>query len=151
MLSQLLARLKEPIATTEEETQELLPLAAAVLYLEVAWADHHIGEDELAQIGARLREQFQLPASEVEELIRESRAQHDASVGLYRFTRTLNDGWDEDKKFQLLVRLWELALLDNELHAFEEHTIRKIAELLYVSHDRFIEAKITARRSSDAE
>jgi len=148
MLSQLLARLKEPIATNEAETQELLPLAAAVLFLEVAWADHHIADAELVEIGKRLTAQFNLPAEDVDELIRESRAQHDASVGLYRFTRTLNDGWDEPRKFQLLVQLWDLALLDNELHAFEEHTIRKIAELLYVSHDRYIEAKLIAKRSS---
>lgn len=149
MLAQLLARLKEPIAANAEETQELLPLAAAVLYLEVAWADHQVAEAELAQIGQRLSEQFHLDASEVDELIRESRAQQDASVGMYRFTRTLNDGWDEARKFQLLVQLWELALVDDELDAFEEHTIRKIAELLYLSHDRFIEAKLTAKRSSD--
>ena len=148
MLSQLLARLKEPIATTEEETQELIPLAAAVLYLEVAWADHNIDGSELKQIRQRLEGQFDLSSEEADELIRESRAQHDASVGLYQFTRTLNDGWDEPRKFQLLVRLGELAFLDDELHAFEEHTIRRIAELLYVSHDRFIEAKLIARQSS---
>jgi uncharacterized tellurite resistance protein B-like protein len=43
------------------------------------------------------------------------------------------------------VQLWRLALSDAELDRFEEHTIRKIAELLYVSHVRFIEAKQRAR------
>ena len=147
MLSQLLARLREPIATNDEETKELLPLAAAVLYLEVAWADHDIADAEIDKIRSRLAQQFKLPADQIEEIIDESRAQHDASVGIYRFTRTLNDGWDEPTKFELLVSLWELALIDDDLDAFEEHTIRKIAELLYLSHDRFIEAKIKARRS----
>tara|TARA_B100000029_G_C17414683_1_gene902040 strand:- start:623 stop:1066 length:444 start_codon:yes stop_codon:yes gene_type:complete len=147
MLSQLLARLREPIATNDEETKELLPLAAAVLYLEVAWADHDIADAEIDKIRSRLAHQFKLPADQIEEIIDESRTQHDASVGIYRFTRTLNDGWDEPTKFELLVSLWELALIDDDLDAFEEHTIRKIAELLYLSHDRFIEAKIKARRS----
>ncbi|MBH80209.1 MAG: hypothetical protein CMQ49_06845 [Gammaproteobacteria bacterium] len=147
MLSQLLARLREPIATNDEETKELLPLAAAVLYLEVAWADHDIADAEIDKIRSRLAQQFKLPADQIEKIIDESRAQHDASVGIYRFTRTLNDGWDEPTKFELLVSLWELALIDDDLDAFEEHTIRKIAELLYLSHDRFIEAKIKARRS----
>tara|TARA_A100001037_G_C15153529_1_gene641545 strand:+ start:10340 stop:10783 length:444 start_codon:yes stop_codon:yes gene_type:complete len=147
MLSQLLARLREPIATNDEETKELLPLAAAVLYLEVAWADHDIADAEIDKIRSRLAHQFKLPADQIEEIIDESRTQHDASVGIYRFTRTLNDGWDEPTKFELLVSLWELALIDDDLDAFEEHTIRKIAELLYLSHDRFIEAKIKARRA----
>ena len=147
MLSQLLDRLREPIATNDEETKELLPLAAAVLYLEVAWADHDIADAEIDKIRSRLAHQFKLPADQIEEIIDESRTQHDASVGIYRFTRTLNDGWDEPTKFELLVSLWELALIDDDLDAFEEHTIRKIAELLYLSHDRFIEAKIKARRA----
>ena len=148
MLSHLLARLKEPLAKTEEEVTQLLPLAAAVLYLEVAWADHDIADEEMDLIGRTLAEQFDLPADELEIIISESRAQHDSSVGLYRFTRIINDAWDEESKYQLIVKLWELAYSDNVLHSFEEHTIRKIAELVYVSHSRFIEAKLKVKRGA---
>jgi uncharacterized tellurite resistance protein B-like protein len=65
---------------------------------------------------------------------------------MYRFTRIINDAWGEDAKYELVVKLWQLAYSDSNLHAFEEHTIRKIAELLYVSHGRFIEAKLTVKR-----
>ena len=148
MLSHLLARLKEPLAKTEEEVTQLLPLAAAVLYLEVAWADHDIADEEMDLIGRTLAEQFDLPADELEIIISESRAQHDSSVGLYRFTRIINDAWDEESKYQLIVKLWELAYSDSVLHSFEEHTIRKIAELVYVSHSRFIEAKLKVKRGA---
>lgn len=148
MLSHLLARLKEPLAKNEAEAAQLLPLAAAVLYLEVAWADHDIAEEEIQLIGGILTDQFDLRPEELQILITESRAQQESSVGLYRFTRIINDAWDEEVKYQLVVKLWELALSDNKLHSFEEHTIRKIAELLYVSHSRFIEAKITAKRAA---
>jgi uncharacterized tellurite resistance protein B-like protein len=146
MLSQLLARLKEPLAESEAEAEALLPLAAAVLYLEVAWADHDIADEEMELIRRTLTEQFDLTPEEVDVIVSESKEQHDASVGLYRFTRTITEAWDEEARFQLVVRLWRLALSDEELHSFEEHTIRKIAELLYVSHSRFIEAKLTAKR-----
>ncbi len=148
MLSQLLARLKEPLAQSEAETAALLPLAAAVLYLEVAWADHDIADEEMQLIRRTLTEQFDLAPEEVDVIVSESKEQHDASVGLYRFTRTINEAWDEEARYQLIVRLWSLALSDDELHSFEEHTIRKIAELLYVSHSRFIEAKLTAKRNA---
>ena len=148
MLSHLLARLKEPLAKTEEEVTQLLPLAAAVLYLEVAWADHDIADEEMDLIGRTLAEQFDLPADELEIIISESRAQHESSVGLYRFTRIINDAWDEESKYQLIVKLWELAYSDSVLHSFEEHTIRKIAELVYVSHSRFIEAKLKVKRGA---
>ncbi|MFP6814497.1 MAG: TerB family tellurite resistance protein [Pseudomonadales bacterium] len=146
MLSHLLARLKEPLAKNEEEVAELLPLAAAVLYLEVAWADHDIAQEELELIGETLSEQFDLPPEELKIIVSESRAQQESSVGMYRFTRIINDAWGEDAKYELVVKLWQLAYSDSNLHAFEEHTIRKIAELLYVSHGRFIEAKLTVKR-----
>lgn len=148
MLSHLLARLKEPLAKTQEEVDTLLPLAAAVLYLEVAWADHDISEDEVQLFSTALAEQFDLAPDELQLIVRESRAQHEASVGLYRFTRVINDAWDEESKFQLIVKLWELAYSDDELHSYEEHTIRKIAELVYVSHSRFIEAKLRVKRGA---
>lgn len=148
MLTQLLARLKEPLARSEAETEALLPLAAAVLYLEVAWADHDIADEELQLIRQTLTEQFNLTVEELDIVVSESKDQHDASVGLYRFTRTINEAWGEEAKFQLVIQLWRLALSDNELHSFEEHTIRRIAELLYVSHSRFIEAKLIAKRAA---
>ncbi|MDH3643221.1 MAG: TerB family tellurite resistance protein [Gammaproteobacteria bacterium] len=150
MLSHLLSRLKEPLAKNEAEVAELLPLAAAVLYLEVAWADHDIADEEMDLISRILAAQFDLPPEELHIIVTESRAQHESSVGLYRFTRIINDAWDEEAKYQLVVKLWQLALSDSELHSFEEHTIRKIAELLYVSHSRFIEAKLTAKRGADS-
>ncbi len=148
MLSHLLARLKEPLAKNETEAAALLPLAAAVLYLEVAWADHDIADEEIELISSILSEQFDLRPDELQIVITESRAQQESSVGLYRFTRIINDAWDEEAKYQLVVKLWELALSDNRLHSFEEHTIRKIADLLYVSHSRFIEAKLTVKRGA---
>jgi len=146
MLSTFLDRFKNRDADRPEDDR-LVPLAAATLLIEVAWADHDIAGEELAAVHAALTSQFDLSEAEIEEIIRESRAQHDESVGLYGFTRTLVEAWDEPTRFELVVQLWRLALADAHLDRFEEHMIRKIAELLYVSHARFIQAKRTARES----
>jgi uncharacterized tellurite resistance protein B-like protein len=42
-----------------------------------------------------------------------------------------------------------LALADDRIDKFEEHTIRQAADLLYLSHSRFIEAKLKAKSMSD--
>lgn len=144
MLSRLLNSLKQE--APPEDRERTLALSAAALLLEVAWADHHIGEEELSLIERQLRATFALGAAEVTELVAESRRDHEESVGLYGYTRTINEHWDEPRKFELVTALWQLALGDDELHRYEEHTIRKIAELLYLSHARFIEAKLTAKR-----
>jgi uncharacterized tellurite resistance protein B-like protein len=69
-------------------------------------------------------------------------------VGVYGYTRTINESFTEEQKFELVTALWRLALADDGLHRYEEHTIRKIAELIYLSHSRFIEAKLTAKRDA---
>jgi uncharacterized tellurite resistance protein B-like protein len=146
MLSRLLKALKQD--EPADDPQRLLALSAAALLLEVAWANHHIGDHELALIEQQLRQTFRLDHREVADLVAESRHDHEQSVGLYGYTRTINEHWEEPRKFELVTALWRLAFSDDELHRYEEHTIRKIAELLYLSHARFIEAKLTAKRDA---
>jgi len=146
MLSNLLKRLTSPEEETDQE--RLVPLAAAALLLEVAWADHDIADAELALIEQQLRSEFGLSEAEVTELVEESREHHEDSVGLFSYTRTINDAWDESRRFALVTALWRLALADDGLHRYEEHVVRKISELLYLSHERFIEAKLTAKRDA---
>jgi uncharacterized tellurite resistance protein B-like protein len=149
----VLSKLLKALQQDEPETDPVrhLALSAAALLLEVAWADHDIGEGELELIERQLRRTFGLNAEEVASLVQESRRDHEESVGLYGYTRTINEHWDEPRKFELVRALWRLALSNDELHRYEEHTIRKIAELLYLSHARFIEAKLKAKRDVGAE
>lgn len=146
MLKKLLDFLKQPEDSLD--TERLVMLAAAALLLEVAWADHDISEEELTLIGRQLRQQFGLSDKDVNDVIEESREKHGDSVGVHSYTRTINDAWDEPRKFELILALWKLALSDDDLHRYEEHSIRRIAELLYLSHSRFIEAKLKAKRDA---
>jgi uncharacterized tellurite resistance protein B-like protein len=149
MLTKLLDRLRGLAETPDDDREQLLPIAAATLLLEVAWADHDISEDEIAVIEKALTSQFQLSADAVADIVAQSRAEHDEAVGVHEFTRTLVDAFDEQRRFELLTHLWRIAYSDASLDRFEEHTIRRISELLYVSHTRFIEAKRLARDGSD--
>lgn len=130
----------------EPPTEQLLPAAAAMLLLEVAWADHNMSDAEIALIGTSLQSLFDLQEPFVSQLLEDARKRHANSVGVYEYTRTLNETLDEEEKFQLLIALWRLALSDSDLHALEEHVIRRISELLYVPHSRFIAAKQRARQ-----
>ena len=146
MLTSLLERFRGVSSAEEVDSSRLLPLAATTLLIEVAWADHNISEDELAIVRTTLAAQFDLTGAEADQIIEESRAHQENSVGLFAFTRTLVEAWDEAQRFELIVQLWRLAFSDAQLDRFEEHMIRKIADSLYVSHARFIEAKQRARK-----
>jgi uncharacterized tellurite resistance protein B-like protein len=147
MIGKLLDRLRGLGEASAQPDDRLLAVSAATLLLEVAWADHDISDEEIASIESALASQFQLSETEVRSIVEDSRAEHDESVGVHAFTRALVEAFDEQQRFDLLTHLWRIAYSDATLDRFEEHTIRRISELLYVSHARFIEAKRLARDS----
>ena len=144
MLARLLERIQTP--TTDDGPQTTVELAAAVLLIEVAWADHHVAEAELRAMERALESVLRLSEVDARALIDESRTAQRESVGVHRFTRALVDAWSAEQRFELLVQLWRLAYSDAGLDKYEEATIRKIADLLYVDHPRFIAAKLKAKR-----
>lgn len=132
----------EPHATPDPHLPEL---AAAALMLEVAWADHDITADELNLLSAQLKAVFTLTEKEVEAFLEEAVQAHEASVGLHPYTQVLNSELDSEAKNSIVLALWRIALADEVITPLEEHTIRRIADLLYVSHRDFIAAKQKAR------
>ena len=146
----MIEKLKELFASSETPRAAPEPaLAGAALMFEVAWADHEVGEQEIERMAALLKDLFGLQDVQVEKLLDETRGLHDDSVGVYPFTRAINEELDQEQKFDIVHALWQIALADDTLDRFEEHTIRRIAELLYVPHDRFIEAKLLAKEADD--
>ena len=120
--------------------------AAAMLLLEVAWADHEIEPRELDAMRRTLKSLYDMEDSAIEALIRRARDDHDESTGLFPFTRTLNDALTMEEKTALLMELWRLTRFSGEQHHYEEHAIRRIADLLYLSHEDFIATKLAARK-----
>ena len=50
----------------------------------------------------------------------------------------------------VIIGLWQIALAVDGIGNFEEHTIRRIADLLHVPHRDFIAAKLAARDAGNA-
>ncbi len=137
---------EQPVAEVSDQT--LVPMAASMLFLEVAWADQEISETELAHIADATQTLFDLPADIVADLIDRARKDHEAQVSIYPYTRQINSGLDLSEKEDLLRALWRLALADETLNKHAEARIRHIAELLHVPHSRFISAKLAVKGRS---
>ena len=69
------------------------------------------------------------------------------ATSLYEFTRLINDHYDYAQKCALIENMWRVAFSDERLDKYEEHLIRRIAELIYVSHSDFIRTKLKVRDS----
>jgi uncharacterized tellurite resistance protein B-like protein len=141
----LQARFANADALPDEHTGAI---AAAMLLLEVAWADQQIHEKELERVRSALIQIFGVGADEASALVTEARDAHASSISIYPFTRIANETLSLDAKKTLLVNCWRLASADAVIDDHEEYTIRRIAELLYLTHEDFIAAKLAARRTS---
>lgn len=122
--------------------------ATVMLLLEVAWADHEIRSAELAQLTRAMQRLYDMPAAAVDELVTGALRDYPAVTSVQPFTRALNEQLSMDEKFEVVTEMWRLALSDDELDKYEEYHVRRIAELLYVSHEDFIAAKLIAKQAS---
>ena len=130
------------MANEVENESNAVPKAAAMLLLEVAWADHEIEDSEFAAIRRALQELYMIDHADVEALIQQAHNDHKLSTGVYPFTRTLNKDLSRKEKCELLKHLWRLTNFEGDRHHYEEHVIRKITDLLYLNHRDFITAKL---------
>lgn len=139
MLKQLIDLFKE---TPEKAETSLSPqLAAAVLMVEVMAADHDWEEAERKTILSLLTSEFSLSETEAMELLTEASDTQRKTHDLYAFTKLVNEHFNNDQKYQLLVSLWRVAFADDQLDGYEDYVIRKIADLLNMAHPLFIKAK----------
>lgn len=118
-----------------------LELCAAVLMLEIALADSSMDEDEYAVIEKSISYHFHLDGDETRSLIELARKEVDHATSLHDFTKTVNSSLNADEKIMIIELLWRVAVADNVIDKYEEYFIRKISDLLYVSHSDYIRAK----------
>lgn len=122
-------------------------LACAALLAEVMRADHSIDAEEEQALALVLKNLFNLSSSECSELLQDALQRVEISSDLFQFTAVINQQLDAAAKFRLMTGLWQVAYSSNGLDKYEEHIIRRIAELLYIPHSEFIRAKLEARDS----
>jgi uncharacterized tellurite resistance protein B-like protein len=115
-----------------------LKLATAVLLIEVARADFSEAELELEAVAELLEQHLGLPHAEIRELVAEARQQADRAASLQTFTRGLHEELDPAEKHRVIEMLWRVALSDSKLDKHEDHLIRKLAGLLYISNNDLI-------------
>ncbi len=123
------------------DPQQAIQLAVAVLLVEIAEADYQNKPEERDALECIVRDQFGLKDSEAAELIILARSEHANSTDYFQFTSLINGHFNADQKVKIIENLWRVAFADEHLHHNEEHVIRRLADLLHVSHGKFIAAK----------
>lgn len=141
----MLHKLKALFAHPEESpeaVEQRLQLAAAALLIELSKADYRRDPREEAAIAGAVRSTFNLDEATLAELLSEAEAASDRATSLYEFTSVIHEHCSDAEKFNLIRQMWKVAGADGNIDKYEDHLIRKVAELLYVPHQQFIRAKL---------
>ena len=124
-------------------------MAAAVLFVEVMHADHQVDKRERQIVMRALLESFSLSRKDAEELLQQAEERVKDVTSLHEFTSLLHSRLSNEEKVMLVEQIWRIILADNDVDKYEEHLVRRIAELLYVSHRDYIRAKLNAQAELD--
>jgi uncharacterized tellurite resistance protein B-like protein len=129
-------------------------LATAALLVEVVRSDAGISVSEQSAVMRAVREKFNLSEQEAQAIFNLAEQEVRTANDYYQFTSLINRHFDQQQKQHIVELMWRVAYADAELGAHENHVLRRVAELLHVTHGDYIAAKMraldAAERGDDA-
>jgi uncharacterized tellurite resistance protein B-like protein len=125
-----------------------LHLATAALLVEVAVSDSKFDDGERIHLKTLLHSECEISETDIDTLICDAETATNEASSLFEFTHIINKHCEYKQKLALVNNLWKVAYADGRLDKYEEHIIRKIADLIHVSHRDFILEKIAVREGS---
>lgn len=129
---------------TDLSRDHALKLTSSALLIELIKADHQVTKEEQAAVFNALKKGFGLQQEELDELIVLAEEEVKDATSLYQFTSLVNEHYDDTEKRRLVEALWHVAYADGNIDRYEENLIRRICELIHLSHSDFIQAKLKA-------
>jgi uncharacterized tellurite resistance protein B-like protein len=149
----LLKALKRALGATFGETESLpaqerrqLQLAVAVLVHEARRADYAEGDVQESDAGvAALMDLFGLERAAAAELLAEGREKAQHLTSFYAPVTTIKREYTMSERVTLVEHLWRVSFADGRLDIHEDHSVRKIAHLLYVPNTESMLARNRAR------
>ena len=126
-------------------------LAYASLLIEVIKSDDHFDQREHDELLNILSTKLSIDEKALGELSELAQKKSDESTSLYEFTREINDKYQYEDKVQLIEDLWRIAYSDERIDKYEDYVIRKVADLIYVTHSDFIKSKLKVKNSISPE
>lgn len=128
------------------DSEHAVQLAACALLFEMVKADFQISASELQTMRSAVKTVFDIDDGTADTLIELAQEETEAATSLYQFTRLINDNYSVKQKQKLVKALWMIAYADGHIDKYEEHYLRKLVDLLYISHSVFIQTKLAVQQ-----
>jgi len=138
-LTRFFNQLAQPQQTPTEQIST--NLACAFLLVEVMIADGDLADNERTLILEILQLHFKLSLPDAEKLVQHALKTSEQATDYYQFTKLINTQFSIEQRMNMVTFLWQVAMADGEISSIEHHTIRKIADLLHLRHNEYVQTK----------
>ena len=128
-------------AENQTDTNHTLQLATCILLIEVSKSDDDFDTDEQEKIKKLIQAKFDLNIEELNYIYSLSNDNHKNMTSLFEWTDIINKECSYEEKLIIIGYMWDIAFTDSKIDKYEDYTIRKVSELIYVKHKDFINLK----------
>lgn len=132
---------KEAADSAEDNEREVV-VAMCALFIEMGRIDNTFSQQEMAMVVDILTGKYGLAREDVDALMAEADRELNESVDLWQFARVINENYSNDRKAELIERLWQIVYVDGKMDAHEHYLMNKLSNLLRLSHKQLIDAKL---------
>ena len=126
LLNKLFPKLKDEVSNDTSSDIDQLQIATCILLIEVSKSDDDFD----------IKEQ-----DKIDSIFMHCNKEHDSMTSLYDWTEVVNKECNYEQKCMIIGYMWDIAFIDSKIDKYEDFTIRKVADLIYVKHKDFIALK----------
>ncbi|MGD2013125.1 MAG: TerB family tellurite resistance protein [Desulfobacterales bacterium] len=138
----------ETAKNTDQATEHDVRVAACALFVEMARIDEKFTEAEMETILSIVQDRYGLSREHADALVAEADKELDKSVDLWQFARLINENYSIDEKIEIIELLWQMVFVDGKMDRYEHYLMNKLKNLLRLSHDQLIAAKLKVLHSA---
>jgi uncharacterized tellurite resistance protein B-like protein len=131
-----------------QKTEHDLSVATCALFLEMGRIDETFTQEEMDTVLTILKQKYGLSQEHADALVAEADKELAESVDLWRFARLINENYTIDEKIEIIEILWQMVYVDGKMDKYEHYLMNKLKNLLRLSHDQLIDAKLKVLHSS---
>ncbi len=122
-------------------------IATCALFLEMARIDEKFTAEEMDTVLSIMKEKYGLSGEHADALVAEADRELEESVDLWQFARLINENYSIDEKMEIIETLWQMVYVDGKMDAYEHYLMNKLKNLLRLSQEQLIGAKLKVLKS----
>ena len=141
---------KSNVDTSKNEkqvTEHDVHIATCALFVEMARIDEKFTQAEVDTILSILKDKYGISQEHADALLAEADKELADSLDLWQFARMINENYSVDEKVEIIETLWQMVYVDGKMDQYEHYLMNKLKNLLRLSQDQLINAKLKVLHS----